>query len=156
MGANESSAERDRGRLADRVGYELKKAQHALRLGIDEELRELGVTTPQYAAMSVLAEEPGLSNAQLARRSFVTPQTMNQILARLGASGMVERRAHAEHGRVFQSYLTEEGQRLLRVCHRRVFAVEEQMVSALSDAERLRLIRALRGCAEALGRNDSW
>jgi len=145
MGANESSAERDRGRLADRVGYELKKAQHALRLGIDEELRELGVTTPQYAAMSVLAEEPGLSNAQLARRSFVTPQTMNQILARLGASGMVERRAHAEHGRVFQ-----------RLCHRRVFAVEEQMVSALSDAERLRLIRALRGCAEALGRNDSW
>ena len=36
---------------------------------MDEELRGLRVTTPQYAAMSVLAEEPGLSNAQLAALS---------------------------------------------------------------------------------------
>jgi len=74
--ASERGAE-DRERLGNRIGYELKRAQHALRLGMDEELRGLGVTTPQYAAMSVLAEEPGLSNAQLARRSSVTPQTMN-------------------------------------------------------------------------------
>ena len=77
--------------LGGRVGYELKRVQHALRQAMDEALRETGVTTPQYAAMSVLAEEPGLSNARLARRSFVTPQTMNQILARLEASGLVER-----------------------------------------------------------------
>ena len=58
----------------------------------------------------LLAEEPGLSNAQLARRSFVMPQTMNRILAMLGASGLVEPRAHAEHGRVLRSYLIEEGE----------------------------------------------
>ena len=152
MEASERGAE-DRERLGNRIGYELKRAQHALRLGMDEALKPLGVTTPQYAAMSVLAEEPGLSNAQLARRSFVTPQTMNQILSRLEALGLAERWAHPEHGRVLQAYLTEEGERLLEGCHRRIAVVEERMVSAISEEDRLRLLEALRGCAEALRRD---
>ena len=71
------------------------------------------------------------------------------------ASGLVERRAHAEHRRALQSYLTEDGQRLLRVCRLRVSAVEERMVFDPSKEERLRLIRALRGYADALGRKGS-
>lgn len=117
---------------------------------MDEALRGLGVTAPQYAALSVLAEEPGLSNAGLARRSFVTPQTMNQILGRLEASGLVERRAHPEHGRVLQAYLTGEGEKLRRACAERVDAIEERMVSGLSEAERLGLLEALRRCAGEL------
>ncbi len=140
----------DPGRLGSRVGYELKRVQHDLRLYMDAELRKLDVTTPQYAALSVLAEEPGISNAALARRSFVTPQTMNQIMLRLEAAGLVERRAHPEHGRVLQAYLTEEGENLRKECARRVDALEERMVSGLSEDERLTLLESLRGCSEAL------
>jgi len=100
--------------------------------------------------MSVLAEEPGLSNAQLARRSFVTPQTMNQILARLEALGLVERLEHPEHGRVLQVYLSERGDQLRRECTRLVVAVEARMVSVLSEEERRRLLEALRACTDAL------
>ena len=132
------------------MGYELKRVQHTLRLAMDEALREAGVTTPQYAAMGVLAEEPGLSNARLARRSFVTPQTMNQILARLEASGLVERRGHPEHGRVLQAFLTREGTGLLEECAWRVDLVEERMVSRLTEDERRALLRSLRACAEGL------
>ncbi len=149
METSEKSPER-RDRLENSIGYELKKAQHALRLKMDEALKELGVTTPQYAALSVLAEEPGLSNAGLARRSFVTPQTMKQILGRLEALGLVERLEHPEHGRVLQSYLTERGDQLRRECTRLVVAVEERMVSVLSEEERRRLFEAVRTCTDAL------
>ena len=142
------------GRLEDRVGYELKKVQHDLRLGMDAELKELDVTTPQYAALSVLAEEPGLSNAALARRSFVTPQTMNQILVRLEAAGLVERVAHPEHGRVLQSYLTKEGERLRQKCAERVDTVEERMLSGLSADERADLLALLRRCSATLRQED--
>ncbi len=138
------------GRLESRVGYELKRAQHGLRLSMDGTLKELGVTTPQYAALSVLAEEPGLSNATLARRSFVTPQTMNQIIVRLEAAGLVERRAHPEHDRVLQAYLTEEGEKLRQQCAEPVDAVEERMVSGLSEDERSKLLGLLRRCSAAL------
>ena len=140
--------------LGGRVGYELKRVQHALRQAMDDALRETGVTTPQYAAMTVLAEEPGLSNARLARRSFVTPQTMNQILGRLEAAGLVERRGHPEHGRVLQTFLTREGERLLEGCDRAVDAVEERMVSRLTEADRRALLESLRACAGALARSS--
>ena len=42
-------------------------------------LREHGATLAQHAVLTALDEEPGLSNAGLARRAFVTPQTMNQV-----------------------------------------------------------------------------
>ena len=137
------------------MGYELKRVQHALRLAMDEALRAAGVTTPQYAAMSVLAEEPGLSNARLARRSFVTPQTMNQILVRLEASGLVERRGHPENGRVLQTFLTRKGEGLLEECTRMVDVVEERMVSGLTEGDRRALLGSLRACAEALTRGPS-
>lgn len=145
-----SKSAQESGRLDGRVGYELKRAQHDLRLVMEGRLKELDVTAPQYAALSVLAEEPGLSNATLARRSFVTPQTMNQILVRLEAAGLVERRAHPEHGRILQAYLTREGEKLRRECAERVDNVEERMVSGLSEDERQELLELLRRCSAAL------
>jgi len=137
------------------VGYELKRAQHALRLRMDDALREMDLTTPQYAALTALAEAPGLSNAQLARRSFVTPQTMNQILKGLETAGLVRREGHPEHGRVLQAYLTGEGERLREECAGKVTPVEERMVARLSDHQRQALLEALRSCARALSGDGS-
>ena len=155
MGSSSKPVRERSGRLEGSVGYELKRAQHDLRLSMDGTLKGLGVTTPQYAALSVLAEEPGLSNAALARRSFVTPQTMNQILVRLEEAGLVERRAHPEHGRVLQAYLTEEGERLRRKCAERVDVIERLMVSGLSNEEGSDLLGLLQRCSAALRREGS-
>jgi DNA-binding MarR family transcriptional regulator len=122
---------------------------------MDAALKKLGVTTPQYAALSVLAEEPGISNASLARRSFVTAQTMNQILVRLEAAGLVERQAHPEHGRVLQAYLTEKGEKLRQECAKRVDVIEERMMAGLSEEERLALLELLRECSAALRQEDN-
>ena len=140
------------GLLGRRVGYQMKRAEHALRLEMDGALRVVGLTTPQYAALSVLEEEAGLSGAALARRCFVTPQTMNQILMNLQGSGMVERRPHPEHGRVLSVYLTRKGAELVALAHGGVGAIEERMLAGLDRGERYRLLEALRGCAESLAK----
>ncbi len=140
--------------LGGRVGYELKRAQHALRLEMDGALREVGLTAPQYAALSVVEGEEGLSGALLARRCFVTPQTINGILVNLEKAGLLERRAHPEHGRVLQAYLTGDGERLLSRAHALVEAIEEQMLGDLTEGEQDRLLAMLRGCADALERGD--
>ncbi|QIN85008.1 MarR family transcriptional regulator [Rubrobacter tropicus] len=137
-----------------RIGYQMKRAQHALRLAMDAAVRDLGLTTPQYAALAVLEGEAGLSGAGLARRCFVTPQTMNGILAKLEGAGLVERRRHPEHGRVLQAYLTETGGAVVSRAHALVEAVEGRMLEGLTEHERGRLLVVLRGCAEALERDD--
>ncbi len=136
--------------LESRIGYQMKRAQHALRIEMDGALRGLGLTTPQYAALSVLEEEPGLSGAALARRCFVTPQTMNQILVKLEDGALVSRRPHPEHGRVLQAYLTGSGEDAVSRAHGLVETIEERMLGALGSQERSRLVEALRNCADSL------
>ena len=128
----------------------MKRAQHALRLEMDRVLRGVGLTTPQYAALSVLEDEAGLSGAALARRCFVTPQTMNQILMNLQGSGMVERRPHPEHGRVLSAYLTPKGAELVVQAHGEVGTIEERMLAGLNREERSQLLETLRRCADSL------
>lgn len=138
--------------VGQRVGYLIKRAQHAMRTAMDAALRDLGISTPQYAALSLIAEEPGLSNAELARRAFVTAQTMNEILAILQTRGLIERQPHPGHGRILQAHLTATGKTLLNAAHERVTAIEAQMVSDLDMRERQQLVHALERCVTALRR----
>ena len=132
------------------IGYLLKSAQQSLRAATDAALRDLGITTPQYAVLAFLEEAPGLSGAQLARRAFVTPQTMNRIVVHLQAAGLIERGPHPEVGRVLEARLSKRGQGLLAECHRRVRQVEARMVSGLNPGEQRRLAHLLERCVANL------
>src|ERR1700734_1243003 len=93
----------------DWVGYNLKITQHRLRQRLDAELARLGVTAPQNAALLAVAGNPRISNAELARAAFVTPQTMQAILVNLERAGLIARSPHPLHGRVIMTELTEAG-----------------------------------------------
>jgi DNA-binding MarR family transcriptional regulator len=135
--------------VEERVGWVLKRAQQALRAAMDDALRRRGLTTAQYAALNALEEAPGLSGAELARRCFVTPQTMNEIVAHLEASGLVERR-RGDDARVLRAALTAAGLDLVGACHQAVEAIEARMVSGLSPRERRQLLDDLHRCVDAL------
>ena len=132
------------------VGYQLKRVQHALRVQMDNTLRETGLTTPQYAALNAIEERPGLSGNKIAHQCFVTPQTMNLILANLESVGLIVRHPHPEYGRILQAYLTPLGESRLQESHQRVYAIEENMVADFNDEQLNQLAQALRTCANAL------
>ena len=137
-------------RVTDSPKYLLKRAQAALHAVLAGALREHGVTVAQYAVLTVLDEEPGLSNADLARRAFVTPQTMNQVLRELEEKRWVTRRPHPGHGRIRQAGLTRDGRTLLRTCHQASGAIEERMLAGLGPDDCQQLTAALRACIDAL------
>ena len=137
-------------RMKDRVGYQLKRAQQALRTAMDEGLRAQGITTPQYAALTALDADEPLSGAELARRCFVTAQTMNAILVGLERARLVERTAHAKHGRVIEARLTKRGRAKVEDAHRTVFGIEERMLSKITPAGRRRLNETLLQLVENL------
>ena len=125
--------------LEDSVGYQLKRAQHALRMRMDEALREEDLTTPQYSALTVIEQNPGLSGNKIAAQCFVTPQTMNLILANLEERKLIMRRPHPEFGRVLQAYPTEEGEKRLHESDRKVRDIEVHMVAHLTDEQAMQL-----------------
>ena len=142
-------------RATGHPGYLLKRAQAALNAAMAGVLREHGATVAQYAVLTALDEEPGLSNAGLARRAFVTPQTMNQVLRELEQKGWVTRHPHPGHARILQADLTETGHTVLRACHRAADAVEEQMLAPLTPSDRRQLAATLQACIEALSQQPT-
>ncbi len=134
----------------DATGYLLKQAATALRSAMDEVLRPVGVTVPQYACLELLARHPGLSNAELARGAFVTRQSMNLVLRGLQDAGYVTRPDTVDRGRARPVKLTPAGRRVLARAARAVADVEERMVEPLSEREVAAMRTSLQRCVEAL------
>ncbi|ALE73372.1 MULTISPECIES: MarR family transcriptional regulator [unclassified Pseudonocardia] len=115
--------------------YLVKRLELAIRARMDEALRPHGLTTLQFTALTALRERDGLSSAQLARRSFVTPQTMNEMVRWLEKHGHVVRRRDPDNRRVLLLTLTTTGRDLLERCDPLVGAIEEEMLGAVPDVQ---------------------
>jgi DNA-binding MarR family transcriptional regulator len=132
------------------IGFALKQAQQALRTHLDAGLRRIGLTTPQYAVLAFLSVEAGASNAELARRAFVTPQTMQAILVALERSGFIARTPHPEHGRVQTTELTAIGRRALEAASGIVADAEARVRKAAAPLDPQAVTAMLLRLAEAL------
>jgi DNA-binding MarR family transcriptional regulator len=131
------------------VGYVLKQVHAAMRTAMDEVLRPLDLTVPQYACLELLGLHPGLSNSELARRAFVTRQSMNLVVRRLQERGLLTRPDQAPHGRALPTELTRDGRAVLRKASVTVRAVEKQLFSPLSRQQQHRLREDLTACLTA-------
>lgn len=136
--------------VARRLGYAMKRVQHALRLSMDAALRPTGLTAPQYAILCAVEAEAGLSNARLARAAFVTPQTMQAMLANLERDGVLVRRPDPGNARILHAELTRHGRTVLGDAHRLVAAVEAVLTRTFGDEEADRLATLLTACADHL------
>jgi DNA-binding MarR family transcriptional regulator len=122
---------------------------------MDRALRPLGLTAPQYAVLSALELDPGISSAALARAAFVTAQTMQGIVANLERAGLLKRSIDPSHGRTLRGELTKQGAKTLREAHAQVKQIEVVMFGLLSPAEIEILTTRLLACTEALDRGSS-
>jgi DNA-binding MarR family transcriptional regulator len=135
-----------------RLSYVVGRLDRAIRRGLEESLRPLGVSWPQYTMLSVLRARPGLSNAQLARRSLITPQSMSEIVLAMEARGLIVRHPDPTHQRVRRAELTPDGELLLAECDLAVNELEAAMLAGLPEGERERLLEDLRSCVAQLNR----
>jgi len=138
------------GPVENAVGYVLKQAAVALRNAMDQALRPLGLTVPQYACLELLGQRPGLSNAELARGAFVTRQSMNDVLRGLEDRGLVTRPAAAPRGRELPTTLTPAGRKQLHSASVEVRRIDHQMCRTLSPAQQRQLLEMLGTCIQNL------
>ena len=130
------------------VGYVLKRAAVALRSAMDAALRDHDLTTPQYSCLEQLAHTPGLTNAALARGTFVSRQAMHQLLGTLRGAGLVQSDGAGRHEHFT---LTLTGAERLVGASAAVATVQERMLAAFDAEQQRRLYADLAACADALG-----
>jgi DNA-binding MarR family transcriptional regulator len=134
------------------LGFLLKSLQHTLRQTIDEALRKQGVelSFAQFAALFNLQNDPGVTGARLARRAFVSPQTMNSALRALEQDGYIERRPHPLSRRADSWSLTEAGLAELSRARQVGAAVFARMLREFDSKEIAAFADYLRRCIAAL------
>jgi len=135
--------------------YVMKQVELAVRARLDELVRPAGLTALQYTALTVLERHPDLTSAHLARNSFVTAQSMADMVTSLRARGLVDRHRDSSDRRRLVLALTVDGQNLLDRYRPAVVDLESEMLSDLSADQTDDLRRALLSCREALTRTPS-
>lgn len=135
---------------AKRLGYIVKRTQQSLRTRMEQELRIYELTTPQYGVLSAVARTPKISNSDLAKASFVTPQTMQGIVATLEKRGLLERSSDPDHGRRLMAQLTSSGQKALKAADNGVIKIEAIMVGQIPSDEVEHAVKTLLACIENL------
>jgi DNA-binding MarR family transcriptional regulator len=138
----------------ERLGLDIKRAEQALMAAKSAALRSSNLTVAQYAALTVLAEQPGISGAALARTCLVTPQAMAAVLKLLEERGLVDRTPHPWHQHVLETHLTEAGQATLRIADREAVRIERRIAEAFTQAERQTLRDLLARCVQAIQADD--
>jgi DNA-binding MarR family transcriptional regulator len=132
------------------VPHLVKRVQHALRQRMDRALAVEQLTLAQYAAMASLAEGSPLTNAELARRCFVTPQTMIRIVSDLAAREWIVRRRDPRHGRRILNSITAAGRRGVERADRIAADIDAVMLGGLGAAEVEELASLLGRCLDNL------
>ena len=118
--------------------YAVKQVELVVRSHLDDLLRDSGVTALQYTALTVLARRDGLTSAELARNSFVTPQAMADLVTALERGGFILRRRNPDNRRQLLISLTPEAYALLDRFDGPVTGLEARMTEGFDAAERER------------------
>jgi DNA-binding MarR family transcriptional regulator len=132
--------------------YLIKQVELAVRSRLDDLLRPSGLTASQYTALTVLERHADMSSAQLARHSFVTAQSMAEMITALEGRGLIERHRDRADRRRLVVALTTDGRRLLDRYRDAVTALEAQMLAGLTKPEVSGLRRSLQACRANLAR----
>ena len=101
-------------KLDNSFGYLINLAAQRLKYELHKtfQVKGLDITPEQWAVLNRLWEQDGLSQVELAERTFKDKPGTTRILNLLEQKGVVTRRRDAEDGRVLHVFLTKAGKDL--------------------------------------------
>jgi DNA-binding MarR family transcriptional regulator len=116
----------------------------------DKALGRVGMTRAEVALLSLMAQAPGLSGSELARRTHLSIPGVAASLVRMEERGWVSRKPHRAHRRLLEVFLAARGKRKLQVAQRALRAVDARATRALGIGTRASLQAALLRMSRAL------
>ena len=121
--------------LVDNILWHLKQAWYFSLTAVNDAVSQHGVSTAQIGVLRQLANEPGLSGAELARRLLITPQGVQLAIKALEQRGLVERRPDPQHARILKVYLTVQGREVANAVVSDAIAAHEAVFGVLTPEE---------------------
>ena len=135
-----------------RISYAIARLQQLVLASVSERVAPSRLTALQFTTLSVLGRHGApLSNSQLARRSFMTPQSMHEVIHRLEREGLISRDPHPTYRRRLPASLTAKGRRVLAACEGEVADFEEHMLRGFGRIKRAAFLEMITSAVRNLG-----
>lgn len=138
------SDEIDLGLLPGLVGYQLRRAQIETFQHFVSNLGDEGMRPGWFGLLIIVANNPGLSQTQLARSLGVDGSTMVAMIDRMEQSGWVARSRSKTDRRSHELHLTDAGAAMLARVTPMVRDHDGAITANLSESESRELLRLLR------------
>ncbi len=135
-----------------RIWFRFIRLNRRATNAVAAELKELGLSIPQFDLLSTLTEREGMSQQELAERLYVTKGNVSGLLDRMVEAGLVERRSIPGDRRSNALYLTPKGHDLANrgIAAQRAYVMRTLgMLPAQDLAELERIVLAWRDRARA-------
>lgn len=125
------------------VGYNCRRAYLSIMPLFHERMSEYELRPVDFSIISVLHANPNITQKRLSNAIKVSPPNLAILLDRLEARGLLLRQRNPLDKRSQALMLTPSGDRLARQAEQTVSKLEAEATSALTDAERRRLLALL-------------
>ncbi len=124
-------------------GYLFRRMQQIAVAIFVEECRAYDLTPVQYAALVAIGTHPGIDATRLSAVIAFDRSTLGNVIERLEAKRLIERKPSREDRRVKLLYLTRAGVALLRDIMPSVDRAQTRMLQPLKPADRMTLMALL-------------
>ncbi len=114
------------------------------------EIGATDITPRQYAVLTAVSLNEGLSQTDLVDLTGVDRSTLADIVRRMLKKGLLQRRRTKEDARAYAVKLTEEGWRVLRAAEPIIKRVDDRLLSVLTQKQRDQFLSDLAAVIHAL------
>lgn len=117
------------------LGYQLKRADHALTTALEDTLQPLGITLAQANVLLFVDRFPLTTMPRLASLAAVSPQAMHRTVVGLERRGWLVRERQPGNEKTFRLTLTPQGKEILDQAEARVTTVLDRTADHLDPVE---------------------
>jgi DNA-binding MarR family transcriptional regulator len=139
-----ANASKDEAMDRPRTMYLLNQATNGLMHKLAQALAEQKITPKQYTVLSIVKDKQPVSSSELSRRFYVTPQSMNEVIAGLEKAGFLSRTEDPKNRRILGIRLTKAGRELVLKCDAVLDRFEATAFGSISGAQHRDLRKVLR------------
>lgn len=125
------------------TGYTIKKVQFLIHNLMSTKLHTISLTLPQYSVLKVLENNEPMTGAEIARESFVTPQTMHTLLVNMENRKLIKRSAIKGNSKSLNISITSYGISVLKKADYVLNDVIEKGNKALNSDDHTQLMDLL-------------
>ncbi|NHN33407.1 MarR family winged helix-turn-helix transcriptional regulator [Paenibacillus agricola] len=127
----------------DSIGVLISQTARRLNQLLTSKFQSFDITSEQWSLLLRLAKQDGITQKELAIRSFKDPTNVTRILDQLERKGWIQRVQNNEDRRSFLTYVTEQG----RLLNEQLLPVEAEFLNnigaSLSDGDLSQLRKTL-------------